>query len=82
MDGQQTQTITALGPNDGEVGRQQRGMAIAAVVPIQKNRLGYQVPSQSGNGSYVVCVDDEPFCTCPSFSTAFRYMETPPLRRF
>ena len=62
--------VTALGPNDpddGESGRQQRGMAIAAVVPIQKNRLGYQVPSQSGNGSYVVSVDDEPFCTCPDF---------------
>ena len=42
-------------------------MAIAAVVPIQKNRLGYQVPSQSGNGSYVVSIDDEPFCTCPDF---------------
>ena len=62
--------LTALGPSDpddGEAGRQQRGMAIAAVVPIQKNRLGYQVPSQSGNGSYVVSVDDEPFCTCPDF---------------
>ena len=44
-------------------------MAIAAVVPIQKNRLGYQVPSQSGNGSYVVSVDDESFCTCPDFES-------------
>ena len=61
---------TALGPNDpddGLAGRQQRGMAIAAIVPIQKNRLGYQVPSQSGNGSYIVNVDDEPFCSCPDF---------------
>ena len=66
----QVSFLTALGPNDpddGDAGRQQRGMAIAAVVPIQKNRLGYQVPSQSGNGSYVVSVDDEPFCTCPDF---------------
>lgn len=62
--------LTALGPgdpDDGQAGRQQRGMAIAAVVPIEKNRLGYKVPSQSGNGSYVVNVDDEPFCTCPDF---------------
>ena len=63
--------LTALGPNDpddGDTGRQKRGMAIAAVVPIQKNSLGYQVPSQSGNGSYVVSVDDgDPFCTCPDF---------------
>ena len=70
MNVQQTQIITTLGPNDpddGEAGRQQRGLAIAAVVPIQKNPLGYKVPSQSGNGSYVVSVDDEPFCTCPDF---------------
>ncbi|MDE2940195.1 MAG: transposase [Chloroflexota bacterium] len=62
--------LTALGPNDpddGQAGRQQRGMAIAAVVPIHKNPLGYQVPSQSGNGSYTVAVGDEPFCTCPDF---------------
>ncbi len=61
---------TALSPNDpddGETGRQQRGMAIAASVPIQKNKLGYKVPSQSGNGSYVVSVNGEPFCTCPDF---------------
>jgi hypothetical protein len=42
-------------------------MAIAAQVRIEKNRLGYKVPSQSGNGSYVVSVDDEPFCSCPDF---------------
>ena len=62
--------ITALGPgdlDDGDEGRQRRGLAIAAVTPIEKNRLGYKVPSQSGNGSYVVNLDDEPFCTCPDF---------------
>ena len=62
--------VTALGPgdpDDGDPGRQQRGMAIAAMVSIEKNRLGYKVPSQSGNGSYVVNTDGEPFCTCPDF---------------
>ena len=61
---------TALGPNDpddGEEGRKQRGLAIAALVPIKRNRLGYQIPSQSDNGSYVVNLDDEPFCSCPDF---------------
>ena len=70
MNEQQTQTITALGPHDpddGPAGRQQRGMAIAALARVEKNKLGYKVPSQSGNGSYVVSVDDEPFCTCPDF---------------
>ena len=61
-------TYLAYGqPDDGDEGRQQRGLAIAATVPIQKNRLGYQIPSQSGNGSYVVSVDDGAFCTCSDF---------------
>ena len=62
--------VTALGPDDpddGATGRQNRGVAIAAKVRIEKNRLGYKVPSQSGNGSYVVNTDDTPFCTCPDF---------------
>ena len=62
--------VTALGPNDpddGDAGRQQRGMAIAAIVNVKKNSMGYAVPSQSGNGSYVVNLDDEPFCSCPDF---------------
>ena len=29
--------------------------------------MGYQIPSQSGNGSYVVSVDDGAFCSCPDF---------------
>ena len=63
-------TVTALGPDaidDGDAGRQQRGMAIAALTPVVKNKLGYKVPSQSGRGSYVVNLDGEPFCTCPDF---------------
>lgn len=65
-----TEMITALGPNDpddGDEGRQRRGLAISALTKIDQNRLGYSVPSQSGNGTYIVSVDDEPFCTCPDF---------------
>ena len=63
-------TVTALGPNDpddGDAGRQLRGMAIAATVRIQKVKVGYQVPSQSGNGSYIVNTDEAPYCSCPDF---------------
>ena len=70
MIAQQMRAITALGPHDaddGDQGRQQRGMAIAATVPIRKNKLGYQIPSQSGNGSYVINLDDGVFCSCPDF---------------
>ena len=55
------------GQDDGVEGRQRRGLAIAAISKIERNRIGYKVPSQSGNGSYVVTLDDEPFCTCPDF---------------
>ena len=55
------------GQDDGDEGRQRRGLAIAAIVPIKKNRLGYSVPSQSGSGSYVVNTDGDPFCSCPDF---------------
>ena len=60
----------ALGPNDaddGESGRMQRGMAIAAVIAISKVQIGYLVPSASGNGSYVVSIDSTPYCSCPDF---------------
>ena len=71
MDGQLSLNIvTALGPgdpDDGDAGRQQRGLAIAALTQIEKNRLGYKIASQSGNGSYVVTPGDDPFCTCPDF---------------
>ena len=64
------QFITALGPNDpddGDLGRQQRGLAIAALAPIRPDRYGYKVPSQSGNGSYLVNLEHGPYCTCPDF---------------
>lgn len=62
--------ITALGPNDpddGDAGRQQRGIAIAAIAPIKPDRFGYKVPSMSGNGSYLVNLEYGPYCTCPDF---------------
>ena len=65
------QPITALGPgdkDDGDPGRQMRGMAIAALARIAKSRIGYKVPSQSSAGNYVVNVGDEPTCTCPDFA--------------
>jgi len=50
--------------------RQERGLQIAATSRIEKNKVGWKVPSQSGNGSYVVNLDHgEPFCTCPDFET-------------
>ncbi len=51
-------------------GRQERGLVIAATSKIEKNKLGWKVPSQSGNGNYIVNLDhDSPFCTCPDFET-------------
>lgn len=48
--------------------RQERGLLIAETCRIGKNKLGWKVPSQSGNGSYIVSLDHgEPFCTCPDF---------------
>ena len=65
--------VTALGPDapdDGEQGRQQRGLAIAALVPITEHKHGYAVPSQSGRGDYIVSLDDDSrYCTCPDFAT-------------
>ena len=62
---------TALGPNDaddGDAGRRMRGAMIAGVAKITKDKLGYRVPSATGNGKYVVSVDgDESACSCPDF---------------
>jgi len=47
---------------------QERGLAIANSNTVKKNKLGWQVPSQSGNGTYEVNLDHgEPFCTCGYF---------------
>lgn len=48
--------------------RQERGLVIATTSRIEKNRLGWKVPSQSGNGNYFVNLDHgQPFCTCPDY---------------
>jgi len=48
--------------------REERGLVIAATSKIEKNQLGWKVPSQAGNGSYIVNLDHgHPFCTCPDF---------------
>jgi transposase len=52
---------------------QQRGLMIANSNTVKKNRLGWQVPSQSGNGTYIVNMDSgEPFCTCQHFETTHK----------
>ena len=53
--------------------REERGLMIAATSKIEKILLGYRVPSQSGNGSYVVNLDHgTPFCTCPDFGNGHK----------
>ncbi|MFA5400152.1 MAG: transposase [Dehalococcoidia bacterium] len=48
--------------------RQERGLQIAATSRIERNKIGWKVPSQSGVGNYIVNLDQgEPFCTCPDF---------------
>jgi transposase len=48
---------------------QERGLAIAESNTVKKNELGWKVPSQSGNGTYIVNIDDKPFCSCQFFET-------------
>lgn len=48
--------------------REERGLQIAEHSKITKTPVGWKVPSQSGNGTYVVNLDHgHPFCTCPDF---------------
>jgi transposase len=52
---------------------QERGLIIAESDTVKKVKLGWQVPSQSGNGTYIVNMDnDEPFCTCQHFETTHK----------
>ena len=64
--------ITALNehdPDDGPKGRHRRGLAIAITARdyIRPEKHGYRVPSQSGNGAYLVNLDYGPYCSCPDF---------------
>ena len=56
------------GQDDGDIGRQRRGLAIAALTQIEKNPLGYTIPSLSGNGSYVMTNQNGGYCSCPDFA--------------
>ncbi len=48
--------------------REERGLVIAQNSKIVKTPVGWKVPSQSGNGTYIVSLDHgHPFCTCPDF---------------
>ena len=50
--------------------REQKGLQIAALAKIHRNNVGWWVPSQSGNGKYLVVTDRElPFCTCPDYES-------------
>ena len=55
------------GQDGGNQGRKQRGMEIAALSRIERHHEGYKVPSQSGNRTYMVRVEDKESCTCPDF---------------
>ena len=47
----------------------ERQPAMAGHIPISKHKLGYRVQSQSGQGHYIVNLDnaDDPVCTCPDY---------------
>ena len=50
--------------------REQRGLAIAAVCKVVQKGAVWIVPSQSGNGKYTVCPDEQtPYCSCPDHET-------------
>jgi transposase len=47
--------------------RQERGLQLAERGHIIKQADGWQVLSQSGNGHYLVKLEERPSCTCPDF---------------
>ena len=68
-------TLNRYSKGDIEVGtmepREQRGLMIAAVCRIEQKNGFWVVPSQTGNGSYRVCLEPTnpfiPQCTCPDY---------------
>lgn len=49
--------------------RQERGMQIAALQPINKGEFGFVVPSQTSKSkSYIVAGEAAKVCTCPDFA--------------
>ena len=63
-------------PDDGDQGRQMRGLAIALLeknIRADANGYGYKVPSQSGKGVYFVSLEHEGYCSCPDFEERNRW---------
>ncbi len=56
--------------NQNENARQQRGIILAQTARIQRTNDGWRVPSQSGQGHYIVISKGlETTCTCPDYET-------------
>lgn len=49
--------------------REVRGYAIISKgdTPKQIGKNKFSIPSQSGNGSYTITMEEKPICTCPDF---------------
>lgn len=47
--------------------REQRGLELAATRKLRRKGRRWEVPSQSGNGCYIVDLKDMPTCSCPDF---------------
>jgi len=51
-----------------DLSREERGAILANEHTIEQSYGGWRVPSQSGNGTYVVVINDEKeTCTCPDY---------------
>ena len=75
-----TEMTTALGPNDpddGDKGRQRRGLAIAAITRIERNRIGYKVPSPSDQAPFALPIFHQPVKFYPMAATFNRRLGDP-----